>query len=229
MSAQAEFDSLMEEAEAAAWRKSHSMTGKITTSAFYTARKAVVTSPSKGASFLASHVPIVGPLLSFGVEKLSAKIRRKRIAAAVFKQQIAAETTTSGAKALMKNLADLATKLDGNMTKQEAAFRELNTAMTRLDAVCRVPTTTAQAWTQAFWNAAYAYFRVDHYNVKLAELVDDAQEHLARASKYTEGCTDDLVRGKEDLWKTFEGAYNAVIGEDFPLLGRGRSSSSFRG
>src|SRR5438045_5699635 len=86
--------------------------------------------------------------------------------------------------------------------------------------------TTALDWVDAFKNAAYAYYRVDHYNVKLADLVEQAQWRLERLEEWAEEGTDFLVTGKEELWKAFEERYEDFVDDNVPLLGVGRARSS---
>jgi hypothetical protein len=86
--------------------------------------------------------------------------------------------------------------------------------------------TTAMDWLNAFKAAAYAYYRVDHYNVKLAELVELAQWRMEKLEEWTEKGTDLLVTGKDDLWKAFDDRYEDFIDDNVPLLGVGRVRSS---
>ena len=118
------FIDLMKEADAAAWRKSNALPSKITTSIYYTARKAIVTAPSKGASFLASHIPIVGAIAAFGVGKLTDKIRKARVAAKVFAAEgrDREEVSPQDVKALAKAISDRAKKMDENFTKLSDAW-----------------------------------------------------------------------------------------------------------
>jgi protein-tyrosine-phosphatase len=226
MPAEDEFGQLMEEAEAAAWRKSNAFTSRLQTSVRFTARKAIRKSPAKVIKFLVGRVPVVGSALGFGVEKISEKIRKKRVKAAVFKHQVG-PSTPAGAKAMSKSLADMGTNIDKNITKQEAAYRDLVAAMERLNVLSIGPgATTALDWVNAFKNAAYAYYRVDHYNVKLADLVEQAQWRLERLEEWAEEGTDFLVTGKEELWKAFEERYEDFVDDNVPLLGVGRARSS---
>ncbi len=221
--AEQDFEELMEQAEAAAWRKSNSFTGKFATSAYFTARKAIRTSPLQALKFFAGHVPFAGPALSFGIGKIGTKIRGKRINAKLFKARM--ESTAEASKILAKSISELATKIDGTITKQKAACADLKTAGVALNSISA--NTSAQAWTQAFWNAAYAYYRVDHYNVTLADRIDKATEYLEKAAEYSEKCTTDLMTGERELRALFVEAHGQIVGVDFPLLGsRGRSSSS---
>ncbi len=223
------FIDLMKEADAAAWRKSHALPSKITTSIYYTARKAIVTAPSKGASFLASHIPIVGAIAAFGAGKLTDKIRKARVAAKVFAAEgrDREEVSPQDVKALAKAIADRAKKMDENFTKLSDAWGALRTATTSLDTLARAPRTTAQAWTTGFWNAAYAYGRVDHYNVKLAEMIDRTDAQMEVLGKFAEDSNKALIDGKADLQTMFVAAYDSLITDSTPLLGRTSSSSSF--
>jgi hypothetical protein len=226
MSAEVEFAQLMEEAEAAAWRKSHTFTARLQTSVKFTARKAIRKSPTTVIKFLAGKVPIIGSVLSFGVGKISDKIRKKRLKAAVFKYQVE-ESTAVSAKFMSKSLADIGSTIDKNITKQQAAYRDLESAMTRLNLLSVGPgATTALDWLNAFKNAAYAYYRVDHYNVKLAELVELAQWRMEKLEEWTEKGTDLLVTGKDDLWTAFDDRYEDFVDDNVPLLGVGRARSS---
>jgi len=223
------FVELMKEADAAAWRKSHSLPSKISTSIYYTARKAIRTSPAKAASFLASHIPFVGSLAVLGVNKIAAKIRRKRIAAGVFAAEGAEReaVTPADVKALAKAIADRTKKIDENFTKLSDAWGKLRTNTGVLDRLARTPGTTAQAWTTAFWDAAYAYGRVDHYTLKLADMIDNSNAQMDILGKFVEDSTDALVTGKGDLQEMFVAAYDSLITDSTPLLARVPSSSSF--
>lgn len=226
MRAEDEFEQLMEEAEAAAWRKSHAFSSRLQTSVKFSARKAVRKSPTAAVKFIVGKVPIIGSALSFGVGKISDKIRQKRLRAGVFKHQVE-EPTAVGAKFMSKSLSEIGASIDKNITKQQAAYRDLEAALNRLNLLSVGPgETTALDWLNAFKNAAYAYYRVDHYNVKIAEFVELAQWRLEKLENWTEAGTDLLVAGKEDLWKTFEERFESLIDDNVPLLGAGRPRSS---
>ncbi len=226
MSAEADFSDLMEQAEGAAWRSSHNFTSKLQTSAKFTARKQIRKAPITAIKVVLGKVPFVGSVLSFGAEKISSKIRKKRIAAALFKHAVAPESPAA-AKYNAKSLTDLGTKIDSNVTKQEAAYRELEAAMTKLrTASYGAGSISALDWLTTFKNAAYAYYRVDHYNVKLADLVEVAQVRLESIEKWTDKGTDSLVEGKDELWQIFEERYGHLLDDNVPLLGVGRPRSS---
>lgn len=226
MPAEDEFAQLMEEAEAAAWRKSHTFTSRLQTSVRFTARKAIRKSPTTVIKFLVGKVPIIGSALSFGVGKISDKIRKKRLKAAVFKYQVE-ESTAVGAKFMSKSLADIGATIDKNITKQQAAYRDLEAAMSRLNLLSVGPgQTTALDWLNAFKNAAYAYYRVDHYNVKIAEMVELSQWRLEKLEEWTEKGTDLLITGKDELWTSFEDRFEDFVDDNVPLLGVGRARSS---
>jgi hypothetical protein len=226
MSAEVDFSDLMERAEAAAWRSSNSFTSKLQTSVKFTARKQIRKAPTTAIKFVLGKVPFVGSLLSFGAEKISAKIRKKRITAGLFKHAVQPDSPVA-AKYNAKSLSEIATKIDSNVTKQEAAYRDLEAAMTKLrTASFGAGTITALDWLAAFKNAAYAYYRVDHYNVKLADLVEVAQLRLENIEKWTEKGTDSLVEGKNELWQVFEERYGHLTDDNVPLLGVGRPRSS---
>jgi hypothetical protein len=227
MAAEEEFQQLMADAEAAAWRKSHSFPSRLQTSVKFSARKAIVKSPTTVLKFLVGKVPIIGSALSFGVGKISAKIRAKRLKAGVFKYQVE-EPTAIGAKFMSKSLADIGGNIDSNITKQQAAYVELQTALTKLETMSGgAGSATALEWLTAFKNAAYAYYRVDHYNVKIAEMVELAQWRLEKLEEWTEQGTDLLITGKAGLQTTFETHYEELIDERSHLLSRHASSSSF--
>lgn len=228
MSAEMDYGDLMQQAEAAAWRSSNSFTSKLQTSVRFTARKQIRKSPTTAIKFVLGKVPFVGSLLSFGAEKISAKIRRKRLAAGLFKHAVGPQGPEA-AKYSAKSLAEIGGKIDSNITKQEAAYRDLEAAMTKLSiASFGSGTISALDWLTTFKNAAYAYYRVDHYNVKLANLVDVAQLRLENIERWTEKGTDTLIAGKDELWQIFEERYGQLTDDNVPLLGvgRGRTSSS---
>ena len=226
MSADADFSDLMEMAEAAAWRSSHSFTSKLQTSVKFTARKQIRKAPTSAIKFVLGKVPFVGSVLSFGAEKISSKIRKKRISAALFKLAVGPASPVA-AKYSAKSLAEIGTKIDSNVTKQEAAYRDLEAAMTKLRAASfGAGSISALDWLTTFKSAAYAYYRVDHYNVKLADLVELAQIRLESIEKWTEKGTDSLVEGKDELWQIFEERYGHLIDDNVPLLGVGRPRSS---
>jgi hypothetical protein len=226
MSAEADFSDLMEQAEGAAWRSSNSFTSKLQTSVKFTARKQIRKAPSTAIRFVLGKVPFVGSLLSFGAEKITAKIRKKRLAAGLFKHAVAPDSPVA-AKYNAKSLSEIATKIDSNVTKQEAAYRDLAAAMTKLRASSfGAGSISALEWLTTFKSAAYAYYRVDHYNVKLADLVEVAQLRLENIEKWTEKGTDSLVEGKDELWQIFEERYGHLIDDNVPLLGVGRARSS---
>ena len=133
MSAEIDFSDLMEQAEGAAWRSSNSFTSKLQTSVKFTARKQIRKAPSTVIKFVLGKVPFVGSVLSFGAEKISSKIRKKRISAALFKHAVKPDSPVA-AKYNAKSLAEIGTKIDSNVTKQEAAYRDLEAAMTKLRA-----------------------------------------------------------------------------------------------
>lgn len=228
MPAEEEFTQLMEDAEAAAWRKSHTFTSRLQTSVKFSARKALRKSPTTVLKFIVGKVPIVGSALSFGVGKISQKIRQKRVRAGVFKYQVE-EPTAVGAKFMSKSLSDIGSNIDKNITKQQAAYRDLEAAMGKLNSMSvGYGETTALDWLNAFKNAAYAYYRVDHYNVKLAEMVELAQSRLEKLEDWTEAGTDLLVTGKDELWRCFDERFESLIDDNVPLLGVGRVRSSSR-
>ena len=111
MSAEVDFSDLMEHAEAAAWRSSNSFTSKLQTSVKFTARKQIRKAPTTAIKFVLGKVPFVGSLLSFGAEKISAKIRKKRITAGLFKHAVKPDAPVA-AKYNAKSLSEIATKID---------------------------------------------------------------------------------------------------------------------
>jgi hypothetical protein len=226
MSAEVDFGDLMEQAEAAAWRSSNSFTSKLQTSVKFTARKQIRKAPTTAIKFVLGKVPFVGSILSFGAEKISSKIRKKRISAELFKHAVKPDSPVA-AKYNAKSLAEIGTKIDSNVTKQEAAYRDLEAEMTKLRAASfGAGSISALDWLTTFKNAAYAYYRVDHYNVKLADLVEVAQVRLENIEKWTEKGTDSLVEGKDELWQIFQERYGHLIDDNVPLLGVGRPRSS---
>ena len=81
MLAELDFSDLMENAESAAWRSSNSFTSKLQTSVKFTARKQIRKAPTTTIKSFSGRCRSSAPLLSFGAEKISAKIRKKRITA----------------------------------------------------------------------------------------------------------------------------------------------------
>ena len=154
MSAESDFSDLMEQAEGAAWRSSHSFSSKLQTNVKFTARKQIRKAPLTAIKFVLGKVPFVGSVLSFGAEKIGAKLRKKRIAAGLFKHAVAPESPVA-AKYNAKSLADIGTKIDSNVTKQEAAYRDLEAAMTKLrTASFGAGTISALDWLTTFKSAA---------------------------------------------------------------------------
>ncbi|WP_031497114.1 hypothetical protein [Bryobacter aggregatus] len=226
MPSQDEFNQIMEEAEAAAWRNSHNFTSRLQTSARFTGRKMMRKSPTMAIRFLAGRVPLVGSVLSFGVDKISAKIRQKRLKAGVFKAE-GESASAVNAKFMSKSLSELATKIDSNITKQKAAYQELDAALRKLNqADSGSGEISCQDWLNAFKAAAYAYYRVDHYNLKIAELVDLGESRMENLGKWAEAGTDLLVSGKDELWKVFDERHDSLTDSDLRLLGAGRVRSS---
>ena len=228
MPAEDEFEHLMGEAEAAAWTSSHAFVSRLQRSAWFSARKAVKKSPGLVIKFVVGKVPIVGFALSFAAGKITDKIRNKRQRANIFKHE-GEPVSAVGAKVMSKSLSELAASIDKNITKQQAAYRELESALNKLDGFNRSGSpTTATAWVDGFKAAAYAYYRVDHYNVKIAGLVEVAEVRLEKVEEWAEKGTDLLIEGKENLWKALEASFESMIDEHSALLGsgRGRSSSS---
>ena len=216
----------MDDSEKAAWRKSNTFSSRLQTSVSFTARKVIRKSPTTGIKFILGKVPIIGSVLSFGAGKISDKIRQKRLRAGVFKAEVESPNAV-GAKFMSKSLSEIAGNIDKNITKQQSAYREMEAAMSKLDvASVGLGSITALDWINAFKNAAYAYYRVDHYNVKLAELVELAQGRLDKVEDWTDKGTDVLVSGKDDLWNAFDARYEDFIDDDVPLLGVGRARSS---
>lgn len=223
------FVELMKTADAAAWNKSHSLPSKISTSVYYTARKTIRTLPRTGLIALTGKIPFVGSLVSLGATKIADKIRAKRIAAGVFAAQGKAQEAVAPAdvKALAKAIADRTKKIDENFTKLSDAWDTLRASITTLEGLASGSNTTAQAWTTGFWNAAYAYGRVDHYNLKLADMIDDNNGQMEILSKFIEDSTQALVNGKPPLQDMFVAAYDSLVTASTPLLGRQGSSSSW--
>ena len=226
MPAEDEFRQLMEDAEAAAWRKSHTFTSRLQTSVKFSARKAVRKSPTTVIKFIVGKVPIVGSALSFGVGKISQKIRQKRVRAGVFKYQVE-EPTAVGAKFMSKSLSDIGSSIDKNITKQQAAYRELEAAMGRLNSLSvGHGETAALDWLNAFKNAAYACTTA---SITTSQTSGDGGTRAMAPEKledWTETGTDLLVTGKDDLWKCFDERFESLVDENLPLLGAGRVRSS---
>lgn len=224
MTAEIHFKNLMHDASAYAWKKSNAISGTVSTSLYFTIRKAIRTSPAKTAVALFEKIPFVGAPASFVAGEIFKKVRDKRIKSAALGEIYSDEKTHKGSKALMKNMAMIATVIDGNMTKHEKALSELIAARSMLGFAF----TSSEAWTRAFWRVAYAYYRVDHYNLKIASLMDSCKDYLKSVEEYNEKCSHQLRDGEDQLWKIFEPAYNEITENDQEayLLPRGRSSSS---
>jgi hypothetical protein len=227
MSAEEEFEHLMEDAEIAAWRKSNTFTSRLQTSVKFSARKAIRKSPTTVIKFVVGKVPIIGGILSLGVGQISDKIRRKRMAAGVFKSAVEPANAVA-AKFMSKSLSEIGAKIDANITKQQTAYRDLEAATAKLNSASSgAGEIAALDWLNAFKNAAYAYYRVDHYNVKLAELVELSQRRLEKLEEWAIHGTDFLVSGKVDLKSCFEERFESFVDDRAPLLmGRSRSSSA---
>ena len=68
---------------------------------------------------------------------------------------------------------------------------------------------------------------MDHYNVKLAEMIDRTDAQMEVLGKFAEDSNKALIDGKADLQSMFVAAYDSLITDSTPLLGRTSSSSSF--
>lgn len=231
MSAEIEFNALMEQAEAAAYRKSKDFTSRLQTSASFTARKQFRKAGRTVTLFVVGRVPLVGSAIARGVEWVLDRNRKKKIEAALRRPAAWSSETRDAVflKANAKSLAEIGATLDRNILKHQAAFNECQAAAAKLNALANT-NTTAQAFLDAFKKAAITYYRWEHYNEKLAETVDMGDCRLRAIAKFTEDETQSAIGFYQSLKDVFEEAYPHIAGEsdEIPLLqGRPRSSSTW--
>jgi len=82
-----------------------------------------------------------------------------------------------------------------------------------------------EEFIEKFWTLVYCYYRVDHYNVKLAKLVDDTSRYAVGVQNFVE--RQPRIKEDTDIKSNFLEMSAAFLGDDQPLLQRRGSSSSY--
>lgn len=223
-----EFELLMKDAEDAAEAESTGLPGRIRTAAFFTARKQLRKAPGKIVTAALAHIPVVGAALGTGSALVQDALRKKRVKRKGLLAASQAGYSATSAKDCAKSLSDLAKIIDGNVTKQSKALADLDSAIDRLNAL-KLSACSYEDFMLKFWDLAYAYYRVDHYNVKLVKLLDDASRLFAPVQRYVDSQYKELQVTDDAMKKNFIAMCDAFQGDDAPLLGLRRqgSSSSF--
>ncbi len=217
------FDLLLEEAETAAENESKTLSGRVRTAGFFTARKQLKKGPAKVVTAALEHIPFVGPTLGAASGTLQGIVRNKRVKKKGLHAVCTATYTSSSAKDCAKALGLLATKIDENLTKQASALASFHEAIDQLNAL-EMKQCSYEEFIEKFWTLIYCYYRVDHYNVKLAKLVDDTSRYAGGVQNFVETQNHELKQDT-DLKSNFLEMSAAFLGDDQPLL-RGRGSSS---
>ncbi len=220
----------MEELATSAKVKSFSKSGKLNTKGRMLAhaiRKAI---PKAGVSFAIAHIPLLGPSLSAGSGLVLSAIRDKRKSAKALDLIHTSYATRESplslgdVKTVMKDLQIKANLLDSNLTKQQDEIASLKAALTDLSKEA----SNFETWSDRFSRAGYHYFRVLHYNEKVADLIDVLNQRLDYCIRYVKECDQQAVDTLPQLRDVYVEAMSAMNDVRAPLLGmRGRSSSSF--
>jgi|SRR5579871_553334 len=230
MSAEDDAKLIIAEAEAAADKSSSELPGKIKTTAYYSARKAFKKSPQTAVTVLISHVPVVGPVLGAGSTFLKnyfeKKAKKKKGLAAISAASVSI-THAQNAKALAKYLSQTAAKIDENITKFGDAEAKHREAVTKFRAAAESDETTYEKFVARFWDVAYAYYLMEHYNVKLAKMTDDCMTMVTGIAQFIESEAANLEGYDKTMVEDFVELSEGFEDPKQPLLGRGRSSSSY--
>jgi len=102
------FELLIEEAEKAAEDESKTLSGRVKTAAFFTARKQLKKGPARVVTAALEHIPFVGPKLGAASGTLQGIVRNKRVKKKGLHAVCTATYTSSSAKDCAKALGLLA-------------------------------------------------------------------------------------------------------------------------
>jgi hypothetical protein len=222
------FDEVMQELSTSAGAKSFSRSGKLVTKGRTVAHAIRKVIPKAGVSFAIAHIPVVGPTLSAGSGLVLSAIRDKRKSNkalnVIYRSYATPDSTlsVSDVKTVMKDLQIKANLLDSNLTKQKAEIESLQASLVDLDK--EAP--NFQTWSDRFSKAGYHYFRVLHYNEKVADLIDALQQRLDYCTRYVKQCDSKAVETLPQLRAVYTDGMRTIDSVESPLLGmRARSSS----
>lgn len=217
---EAEYNEVMADAANHAWQASHSFVGKTRTWAYFKARKFLVKAPSALPEALAGKVPFAGTILKSGISAITARLRGARIKKHVFAATGGSAPTVDQTKSLFKAMAELATRLDRGVVKQEMAAEALREAMFELTR------TTGDNFPDAFWQAACAVQRLEHYNDKLANRLDDVYHYMEAVQLYATEREADLTAAHTLLKTIFTRTDYSRLPEESVSSPRPSTSSS---
>lgn len=188
-----QFDTVMETAQKKAEGESNTFAGRFFTWTHYKVRKEVKHLPQSALSTVAGHfVPIAGSKLT---AKLFEKLRSRKIKGVLSNPNADAYSLS---KAQAKEMRSLGEKIDENLTK----FNDATTAYLQNCDRFAKEIQPAQAQTYFEW-AAFSYYRMDHYTVKLLYLLNDLDNYLESVAQYLEECSGALFEEKERLRDAF--------------------------
>jgi hypothetical protein len=223
MPTQQEFEMIMLEADVAAFAHQKKFTTKAATWARFTARKQLVTAPLKAVKFVVSKVPLAGPVLKFGVGKISTFLRSARLAK--LRRTPGPVSTARDAKGYAKSLGEWARKLDEDCTKHDKAELALSEATASLELLCERPT-AADKWLDQFIEVAVKYQVVQSYNDKIASGIEDSEYFLTLIAAYTRESLDELDSFHTRLERVFMSLIEVDVSSSSPLLASTSSSDS---
>lgn len=197
----------MEEARLSVERDSKTFTHKVTTMAWYTARKGIRSAPKKALSAVGGIIPVpgVGAAVNKVIEIALTKVdaARKQKKKVKYQQQASQshlESLRKAAKSHAKDMKTLGDKIDGNLVKLKDAATAVTTAINafNVEVLKDAPT------KQKAWDLACALYTQAHYEDKLAVLVESVQGVLDDVTTYIDKSREQRHALEADLLATLE-------------------------